>query len=85
MAYVNLAVLAKVSRELEKLKVEHAFVGGSILGFLLDNPLLVRLRATDDVDAIANDVTFLEYASLEKQLRKLSTRSRRPARRPCIM
>ncbi len=71
MAYVDLATLTKVSRKLEKLQVEFAFVGGAILGFLLDNPSLVRLRPTDDVDAIANVVTFLQYATLEKQLRKL--------------
>jgi hypothetical protein len=71
MAYDNLATLTKISRELEKLQVEFAFVGGAIVGFLLDNPSLVLLRATDDVDAIANAMTFLEYADLEKQLRKL--------------
>lgn len=51
--------------------MEFAFVGGTILGFLLDNPSLVRLRPTDDVDAIVNVVTFLEYVNLEKHLREL--------------
>lgn len=48
MANVNLATLGKVSRELEKLGVEFAFVGGAIVGFLLDNPALIQLRVTDE-------------------------------------
>jgi len=71
MAHVNLVTLNSISSELEKVEVEFAFLGGTIVGFLLDNPSLIRLRVTDDVDAIANVVTFLEYANLEKQLRKL--------------
>lgn len=71
MPYVNLGTLATISWELDKLQVEYAFVGGAIVGFLLDNPSLVRLRPTGDVDAIANVVTWLEYADLEKRLRKL--------------
>jgi hypothetical protein len=55
--------------------VEYAFVGGAIVGFLLDNPSLVRLRPTGDVDAIANVVTLLEYADLEKRLRDLGFRN----------
>jgi len=69
MAHVNLNIIAQISEALKKLHLEFAFVGGTIVGFLLDNPSLVRLRATDDVDAIANVVTFLEYVDLEKRLR----------------
>lgn len=71
MAYVNLTALTTISGELDKVQVEYAFVGGAIVGFLLDNPSLARLRPTGDVDAIANVVTWLEYADLEKRLREL--------------
>lgn len=71
MANVNVETLAAISRELEKLNLEFAFVGGTIVSFLLDNPHLVKPRPTDDVDAITAVRTLGEFHQLEEQLRKL--------------
>ncbi len=68
---VNAAALAEIAEQLVKLNLEFAFLGGAVLGFLLDSPGLVRLRVTDDVDAIVNIVTFSEYAEMEDILRKV--------------
>lgn len=67
----SLRALELVSKQLMALGVDFAFAGGSILPFLLDQPALHRIRATDDVDAIANVVTMAEYNRLEQRLRSL--------------
>ncbi|WP_277510987.1 hypothetical protein [Ereboglobus sp. PH5-5] len=53
----NLGALRAIADRLEKLGLDYAFVGGSIVGFLLDNPDLSGVRPTDDVDVILEVVT----------------------------
>lgn len=69
MRPIDLNVLAMVSGRLEKLGVKFTFTGGAIVGFLLDNPRLPFPRQTDDVDAIVEVVTLIQYSDLEAKLR----------------
>ena len=69
MRPVNLEDLADVSRRLNRLRVKFAFTGGAIVGFLLDNPRLPFPRSTDDVDAIVEVSTRMEYTDMEETLR----------------
>lgn len=71
MRPVDLESIAEVSHQLNRLGVEYAFTGGAIVGFLLDNPKLMIVRPTDDVDAIAAVVNHREYTKLEESLRDL--------------
>lgn len=56
---------------LEKLGLDYAFVGGSIVGFLLDNPDLSDVRPTDDVDVILEVLASERYSDVEERLRHL--------------
>ena len=69
MRPIDLNALAAVSRRLAPLGVNFAFAGGAVVGFLLDNPRLPFPRQTDDVDAIAEVVTRIQYTALEARLR----------------
>jgi len=66
MRPVDLESIAEVSHQLNQLGVDYAFTGGAVVGFLLDNPKLIMVRTTDDVDAIAAVVNQLEYTKLEE-------------------
>jgi hypothetical protein len=63
--------LSAVARALDPLKINFAFAGGSIVGCLLDNPDVVPLRPTDDVDVIVEVITQREYRQIEERLREL--------------
>lgn len=62
--------LIRVVRRLDVLGVKFVFLGGSVIGFLLDNPRLSYARPTNDVDAIMEVATRIEYTDLEERLRK---------------
>lgn len=70
MQPIDVEDLLAIARSLNHLRIRHAFTGGAILGFLLDNPQLPFPRTTDDVDAIVEVVTRIEYTRLEERLRK---------------
>ncbi len=70
MRPVNLDALVLVANRLEPLGVKFAFIGGAVVGFLLDNPRIPFPRQTNDVDAIAEVSTRIQYADLEERLRK---------------
>lgn len=67
----NLAALLAVADRLDSLGLDYAFVGGSIVNLLLDNPDLSPARATDDFDVILEAVTAHRYADVEAKLREL--------------
>ena len=69
MRPVDLQALVMVSERLTPLGVRFAFTGGAVVGFLLDNPHLPFPRQTDDVDAIVEVVTRIQYTKLEDKLR----------------
>ena len=65
----NLGAMRAVADRLDRLGLEYAFVGGSIVNLLLDYPELAPVRPTDDVDVIIETVTSQRYSDLEEQLR----------------
>ncbi len=71
MRPVDLDALMAVAEQLDRLQVPYAFTGGIVIGFLLDNPAVVDIRPTNDVDAITEVVTRIQFTDLEKQLRNL--------------
>jgi hypothetical protein len=71
MSQPNLGALRAVAERLDGLGMEYAFLGGSIVTLLLDNPELSPARPTDDVDVIIEVATTLRYSDVETKLRDL--------------
>lgn len=71
MAQPNLGILRTVADQLDRLGLSYAFVGGSIVNLLLDDPTLSPARPTDDVDVILEVLTSEKYSSVETRLRDL--------------
>lgn len=63
------ARLAEISAKLETLGLNHVFVGGGIVEFLLDHPGLSPMRPTDDLDLIVEVAAGRNYAEIEHTLR----------------
>jgi hypothetical protein len=58
-----------VAGKLDAIGLNYAFVGGSILGLLLDDASLSPVRPTDDVDVIVEVLTARRYSQTEARLR----------------
>jgi len=71
MSQPNLGALRAVADRLDQLGLAYAFVGGSIVNFLVDIPQLAPARPTDDVDVIIEVVTSERYSEVERRLRGL--------------
>lgn len=67
---LNPVLLAKVAQKLDPLGLNYAFVGGSIVEFLLDRPELTPMRPTDDLDVIVEVMANRRYSDLEVILRQ---------------
>lgn len=67
----NLGALRAVADRLDGLGLSYAFVGGSIVNLLLDDPSFAPARPTDDVDVILGVVTAERYSNLEVRIRAL--------------
>lgn len=82
MPLPNIGALRAVADRLDGIGLAYAFVGGSIVNLLLDDPNFVPARPTDDVDVILGLVTSERYSSVEARLRNLGfdhdTRQRAP-------
>jgi len=66
----NIDSLRAVAERLDKLGLDYAFVGGAIVGLLLDNPNLPA-RVTNDVDVTLEVVAGIRYSAIEEKLRQL--------------
>ena len=60
-----------MAERLDQLKLNFAFVGGSIVNLLLDDPGFLPARPTDDVDVVLEVVTTERYSALEERIRRL--------------
>lgn len=65
-----LTSMRQVAAKLNELALDHVFLGGSILRFLLDAPELTPIRQTRDVDVAIGVVAFEAYPALEARLRQ---------------
>jgi hypothetical protein len=66
---LNPELLTKIAQKLDPLGLSYAFVGGSIVEFLLDRPDLSPVRPTDDLDVIVELMANRRYSDLETLLR----------------
>jgi predicted nucleotidyltransferase len=67
----NLGALRAVADRLDELKLNYAFVGGSIVNLLLDDPDFLPARPTDDVDVVLEVLTTERYSAVEERIRRL--------------
>src|SRR5277367_2717134 len=58
-----------VATRLQEIDVPFAFVGGAVVGTLVDHPELTEIRPTKDVDVIVEIATLIDYYALEELLR----------------
>ncbi len=65
-----LTSMVLVAAKLNELALDHVFLGGSVLRFLLDAPDLTPVRQTRDVDVAIGVVAFEAYSALEERLRQ---------------
>ncbi len=63
--------IARVSRRLEGLAEQVAYVGGAVVPLLVTDPLILRFRETLDVDLVVQLASRMAYAKLEERLRGL--------------
>jgi hypothetical protein len=69
MTDITPIVLASVAEKLDRLGFNYAFVGGSVVCFLLDDAALSPVRPTDDVDVILEVLMSQRYSDIEAKLR----------------
>jgi predicted nucleotidyltransferase len=67
----NPGALRAVADRLDELKLNYAFVGGSVVNLLLDDPYFLPARPTDDVDVVLEVVTTERYSAVEERIRRL--------------
>lgn len=67
----NLGAMRAVADRLDGLGLNYAFIGGSIVNLLLDQPELSPARPTDDLDVILGTAISERYSDLEGRLRGL--------------
>ena len=65
----NLPLLEDAVRKLAPFLDEVVFVGGVTLGLLITDPAAAPIRGTNDVDVIAEIVTYTEYIAFSHRLR----------------
>jgi len=70
MPLPNLVAMQVVAERLGGLSIPYAFVGGSIVNLLLDDPRISPARPTDDVDVILEVTTSVPYSDIEDRIRK---------------
>src|SRR3954469_5269674 len=70
MAKHNLDLLIEAARLLKPLLGELVFVGGSTTALLITDKAAAEVRATYDVDAIAEISSYAAYADFSERLRK---------------
>jgi len=64
----NLEYLLLIADALGPLREEIVFVGGSVAGLLITDPLAEGIRATKDVDAVVEAATLVQYYQVGKCL-----------------
>jgi hypothetical protein len=66
----NLRLLEEAATKLAPFLDEIVFVGGVTLGLLITDKGAAPIRTTDDVDVIAEIVTYVDYIAFSQRLRK---------------
>ena len=66
----NLRLLEEAATKLAPFLREIVFVGGVTLGLLITDKAAAPIRSTDDVDVIAEILTYVDYIAFSERLRK---------------
>jgi hypothetical protein len=66
----NLRLLEEAAEKLAPFLDEVVFVGGVTLGLLITDKAAAPIRSTDDVDVIAEILTYVDYIAFAERLRK---------------
>ncbi len=66
----HVQLLERAVDELEELEVDIVFIGGATVSLFLDDPAAGDIRSTDDVDCVVSAATYVEFASVEDELRQ---------------
>lgn len=66
----NLSLLEEAATKLAPFLSEIVFVGGVTLGLLITDKAAAPIRSTDDVDVIAEILTYVDYIAFSERLRK---------------
>src|SRR5580698_2136704 len=66
----NLRLLEEAATKLAPFLPEIVFVGGVTLGLLITDKAAAPVRSTDDVDVIAEILTYVDYIAFSERLRK---------------
>ncbi len=69
--------LLQVAQQLRPLEIDFAFLGGCIVPFLLDDPDLMPMRPTNDVDVVLLLIRQSRMAEIEDQVAPPGFRARR--------
>ncbi|MEM9446635.1 MAG: hypothetical protein AAGA18_14935 [Verrucomicrobiota bacterium] len=67
---IHIDSLCFVSRKLDALGINFAFVDGGIIELLVDEPSLIDFRPTIDVDVIVEAIGQYDYSRLEEKFRE---------------
>ena len=70
MPDANLRLLEEAATKLAPFLREIVFVGGVTLGLLITDTAAAPIRSTDDVDVIAEILTYVDYIAFSERLRK---------------
>jgi len=62
--------LIEVAGRLSPIEIDYAFLGGCIVPFLLDDPDLMPMRPTNDVDVVVLLIRQSQMAEIEEKLRR---------------
>jgi hypothetical protein len=66
----NLRLLEEAATKLAPFLGEIVFIGGVTLGLLITDKASAPIRSTDDVDVIAEILTYVDYIAFSQRLRK---------------
>ncbi len=69
MLFIKTDDMLHVVERLEPLGLRFVFIGGGILGFLIDDPVVPSVRTTRDIDIVLETLAVSGYERLEAQLR----------------
>lgn len=70
MSDPNLALLERAASKLAPFLDEVVFVGGVTLGLLINDAAAAPIRGTNDVDVIAEIITYVDYVAFSERLRQ---------------
>jgi hypothetical protein len=73
MPDLHLLLLEEAATKLQALRQDVVFVGGATIGLFITDKGAAPVRATDDVDVIAEITTYVDYVAFQIVLERLGS------------